>query len=183
VDEPDAQQSNDKIALHIREMEIDDLSEVFHLGETLFKAEEVPNMYRTWDPYEVVGLFQSDSEYCLVAEIDDRIVGFALGTTITKSHSAWKYGYLIWLGIHPKRQRHKIAEKLFRRFKAIMVKEGARILMVDTQAENLPALRLFQKLGFDNPQKHIYLTMNLAAKKRKTKRAKKKTPPAKKLKS
>jgi hypothetical protein len=59
--------------LKIREMLIDDIAIVFHRGEELFKAQEVPNMYRTWDPYEVVGLFNSDTEFCLVAEIDDAI--------------------------------------------------------------------------------------------------------------
>ncbi|MBU0988003.1 MAG: N-acetyltransferase, partial [Proteobacteria bacterium] len=78
--------------LIIREMEIDDIAPVFHLGEKLFTARKVPNLYRTWDEYEVVSLYQTDPEYCLVAEIDDTIVGFALGTTITKSSSAWKYG-------------------------------------------------------------------------------------------
>jgi hypothetical protein len=34
-------------AIKIREMEIDDLAVVFHLGETLFKSSEFPNLYRT----------------------------------------------------------------------------------------------------------------------------------------
>jgi len=154
-----------RVNLKIREMEIDDLSEVFHLGEELFKVEEVPNMYRTWDPYEVVGLFHSDTEFCLVAELGDEIIGFALGTTIEKSHSAWKYGYLVWLGIKPQFQRKGFAEKLFHRFKDIMLKCNVRMLLVDTQSENLPALRLFRKLGFGHPEEHIYLTMNVAAEK------------------
>ena len=83
-----------RTVLKIREMLIDDIPVVFHMGEELFKAQEVPNMYRTWDPYEVVGLFNSDTEFCLVAEIDDTIIGFALGTTIEKSHSAWKSGWV-----------------------------------------------------------------------------------------
>ncbi len=117
----------------IRTMEIDDLATVFHLGERLFTAREAPNLYRTWDEYEVINLFQADSEYCLVAESDDRIVGFALGTTVTKSHSAWKYGYLVWLGIDPDFHAQGIA----------------------------PALHFFRKMGFGHPQEHIYLALNL----------------------
>jgi ribosomal protein S18 acetylase RimI-like enzyme len=147
----------------IREMVIDDIPVVFHMGEALFKAQDVPNMYRTWDTYEVVGLFNSDTEFCLVAELEDAIIGFALGTTIEKTHSAWKYGHLIWLGVKPDHQRKGIAEKLFRRFKDIMLKNDVRMLIVDTQAENLPALHFFRKLGFGQPQQHIYLTMNVAA--------------------
>ena len=147
--------------LKIRQMDIDDVAPVFHLGEALFRAEESPNTYRTWDKYEVVELFYADSEYCLVASLEDEIVGFCLGNTITKTHSAWKYGYLVWLGVAPAFQRSGVAEKLFRRFKDIMLKHNVRMLVADTEEENLPALKFFRKQGFRNPQKHIYLTMNL----------------------
>ncbi|MBU0485542.1 MAG: GNAT family N-acetyltransferase [Proteobacteria bacterium] len=166
--------------IKIREMEIDDLSKVFHLGENLFKVENFPNMYRTWDPYEVVGLFNSDTEFCLVAELSDEIIGFALGTTIEKSHSAWKYGYMVWLGIKPEFQRTGVAEKLFRRFKDIMLKSNVRMLLVDTQSENIPALRFFRKLGFGQPQEHIYLTMNVAAEKQAMKKKSKVQPATRK---
>src|SRR3972149_4225122 len=146
----------------IRQMEIDDLPVVFHLGERLFSADKAPNLYRTWDQYEVVDLFNADSEFCLVAEMDDRITGFALGTTVSKSRSARKYGYLIWLGVEPSIQREGIAQKLFNRFRDLMLKAGARMLLVDTEAENLPALRFFRKQGFGNPQQHISLSINLA---------------------
>jgi ribosomal protein S18 acetylase RimI-like enzyme len=144
-------------------MELDDLAEVYHLGEDLFKAEETPSMYRTWDAFEVAELFCSDTEYCLVAETDDTLIGFALGTTITKSHSAWKYGHLIWLGVKTEFQRLNVAERLFQRFKDIMIKDGVRMLIVDTAAENLPGLHFFRKMGFGSPRQHIYLSMNLAA--------------------
>ncbi|MCM2285862.1 MAG: GNAT family N-acetyltransferase [Desulfobacula sp.] len=144
-------------------MEIDDIAPVFHLGEILFKADETPTMYRTWDPFEVTTLFNSDTEFCLVAEDEDTLIGFALGTTITKNHSAWKYGYLIWLGVCREYQRGKTAEKLFNRFKDLILKAGGRMLMVDTSAENTPAIRFFNKMGFGVPMPHVYMTMNLDA--------------------
>lgn len=145
----------------IREMTIDDVADVFHLGERLFDAEKAPNAYRTWDQYEIIGLFNSDTEYCLVAEYEDQIIGFALGTTITKRHSAWKYGHLIWLGVVPYFQRFGVGEKLLQSFKLIMIKSGVRMLFVDTDADNLPALHFFRDHGFGNPREHIYLSMNL----------------------
>jgi ribosomal protein S18 acetylase RimI-like enzyme len=167
-----------KALVSIRLMEIDDLAAVFHLGERLFTAREAPNLYRTWDEYEVISLFQSDSEYCLVAEDEEQIVGFALGTTVTKSHSAWKYGYLVWLGIDPVHHGQGIASKLFHRFRDLMLADGMRILLVDTEAENLAALHFFRKMGFGNPQEHIYLALNLdpQLKQMKEKRVNGKTP-------
>jgi ribosomal protein S18 acetylase RimI-like enzyme len=151
-----------RINLTIREMEIDDIAKVFHLGEKLFTARKVPNLYRTWDEYEVVSLFQSDPEFCLVAYSDDTLVGFALGSTISKTGSAWKYGHLYWLGIEPEYQRQGVARKLFKSFMDLMLENGVRILQVDTEADNLPALYFFRKMGFGNPQQHIYLSLNLS---------------------
>lgn len=151
-----------RINLTIREMEIDDIAKVFHLGEKLFTARKVPNLYRTWDEYEVVSLFQSDPGFCLVAYSDDTVVGFALGATISKTGSAWKYGHLYWLGIEPEYQRQGIAVKLFRSFMDLMLENGVRMLQVDTEADNLPALYFFRKMGFGNPQQHIYLSLNIS---------------------
>ncbi len=154
-------QKKRRLSVEIRRMNIDDLAEVFHLGEKLFTAREAPNLYRTWDEYEVITLYQGDPEFCLVAEVCDEIVGFALGTMVVKSHSAWKYGYLVWLGTNPAYHGQGIASKLFYRFRDLMLAEGVRMLLVDSEADNLPALRFFRKMGFGNPQEHIYLTLNL----------------------
>lgn len=155
-----------KPAFAIRPMEVDDLAPVFHLGEALFTAEKWPNLYRTWDEYEVVGLFQSDSESCWVAELDNQLAGFALGTVISKARSAWKYGHLIWLGVEPGSVRQGVAERLLKHFRDIMLENGVRMLIVDTEADNLPALHFFRKMGFGNPQEHIYLTLNLSGQQR-----------------
>ena len=148
--------------LEIREMEIDDLPLVFHMGEKLFTSKNVPNLYRSWDEYEVVGLFHSDSEYCFVAELDGVIAGFVLGTTITKQRSAWKYGYLVWMGVDPAFQRVRVGETLFRRFRASMLEAGVRMMLVDTEADNEPALRFFERMGFGNHEAHVYMTLNLS---------------------
>ena len=147
--------------IHIREMIIEDIPKVFLLGERLFTAEDVQNLHRTWDEYETVSLFQSDTEYCLVAEADDRVVGFALGTVIDKRKSSWTYGYLLWFGVDPEFQREGLALRLFRQFKHRVAEGGARILMADTQADNEAALAFFRDQGFDNEEKHIYLSMNI----------------------
>ncbi len=146
----------------VRQMEIDDLATVFHLGERLFTAKVVPNLYRTWDEFELTSFFQGDPELCLTAEIEERVVGFALATTISKSRSAWKYGYLVWLGIDPEFQGQGIGEKLFVHLRERMKEIKVNIMLVDTQADNLPALKFFRKMGFGHPEEHIYLTLNMA---------------------
>ena len=143
-------------------MIVDDIPAVFHLGERLFTAEEVQNLHRTWDEYEVLTLFSTEREHCLVAEDEEEtVVGFALGTTIEKRKSSWTYGYLLWLGVDPENQREGLAQRLFRQFKQRMAAAGARILMVDTQASNEEALEFFRKQGFDSQEKHVFLSLNI----------------------
>jgi ribosomal protein S18 acetylase RimI-like enzyme len=156
-----------KIPVEIREMEIDDLAPVFHMGETLFTAQKSPNLYRTWDEYEVTHFFQLDPELCLVAELDDKIVGFVLGTVIEKNRSAWKYGYLVWLGIDPASQKYGVGTKLFQELRSRMEDDGVRMMLVDTQGDNTAALSFFEKMGFGNPEEHIFLSFNLSEEKNK----------------
>ena len=149
--------------VEIRTAEIDDLAAIFHLGEKVFTAYEVSNLYRTWDEYEVTNLFNQDPDHMLVADLDGLVVGFAMGTTIEKSRSAWNYGHLLWLGVDPDYSRQGIAGQLFGRFREIMEGQGMRMLLVDTQADNDPAVKFFRREGFENPTDHVYMTLNLDA--------------------
>ncbi len=147
--------------IQVRAMEIDDLPSVFHLGEQLFTPREFPNLYRTWDPFEVTGLFHSDGEFCFVADRGAALAGFVLGTVIEKARSAWTYGHLLWLGVAPACQRMGVGDRLFEQFRTGAEAHGARMLMIDTQADNAPALAFFRRHGFANPTEHVYLTLNL----------------------
>jgi len=158
-----------KDRLRIREMTIDDLPEVFHIGEEIFTSEYSPVLYRTWDEYEITTLFNSDNELCLVAEAEEEIVGFALGTTVEKQHSAWKYGYLVWLGVRKGLQKGGAGAKLFRELKRRMVEQGVRMMIIDTDADNEAGIRFFTKQGFGNIQQHVYMTLNLSRRPRRRK--------------
>jgi ribosomal protein S18 acetylase RimI-like enzyme len=147
--------------IEIRQAEIDDLAAIFHLGEKVFTPQAGSNLYRTWDEYEVTGLFNSEPDYLLVAETDGVMIGFAMGTTIEKSRSAWNYGHLLWLGVDPDYAGQGVGSRLFDRFREIMEERGVRMLLVDTQADNDDAISFFNRKGFENPTDHIYMTLNL----------------------
>ncbi|MFN2257463.1 MAG: N-acetyltransferase family protein [Desulfuromonadaceae bacterium] len=153
-------------ALRIREITIDDFPVVFHIGEELFTSDYSPSMYRTWDEYEITTLYNSDSELCLVAEYHREILGFALGTTVEKSNSSWKYGYLVWLGVKPGTQKGGVGAALFKEIKRRMREQGVRMIIIDTDADNEAGIRFFKKQGFGNIQQHVYMTLNLSRKKK-----------------
>ena len=153
----------------IRQMEVDDLAEVYDLGSETFTADQWPMLYRSWDEYEVTSLFNTDGEYCLVAENDnekapesERIVGFVLGTVLSKTGSAWSYGYVNWLCAHPRWTREGVASRLVDKLVNLMIEnDGIRIVMADTDPENERAVRFFEKMGFTTRKEHLYLSSNL----------------------
>jgi len=160
---PEENGGRKKLEIEIRDMEVDDIPAVFHLGEQVFTADKTPTLYRTWDEFEVVSMFNADHDYCLVAELEGRIIGFTLGNVVAKKKSAWKYGYLVWLVVSPQFQRLGVASRLFNKFADKMIEDGVRMFIVDTEADNLPALHFFRAKGFTSPQQHIYMTYNPAA--------------------
>lgn len=151
---------DDMDAVYVRELGIDDIAPVYHLGEELFTSDLYPYLYRTWDEWEVIGLYNTDPEYCLVAEIDGDLAGFILGTIITKA--SWTYGYILWLGVSPNFQRRGVADKLVDKAVARMIEDGARFMLVDTDPTNTPAVKFFNRKGFGNNRQHIFLSMNLS---------------------
>ncbi len=160
--------NGNRVEVEIRQMEIDDLAAVYHLGEDLFTSDEFPILYRTWDPFEVTEHFTTDPEYCLVAEAGGRVVGFILATTIEKEGTAWKkYGYLSWIGVHDDYHRIGLGRRLYRRFEQKLLKSGARMVIADTEAENANALAFFDSLGFSISRRHVWLGKTLYRRSRK----------------
>jgi len=147
--------------LTIRPAKIDDLAAMFHLGEKVFTAQDAANLHRTWDEYEVTSVFNSDPEHLAVADLDGKVIGFSISSIIDKSRSAWTYGYLVWLAVDPGFTGYGVGGMLFDHCRSVMEEAGARMLMVDTQADNEPAIRFFTRRGFANPTDHVYLTLNL----------------------
>lgn len=145
-------------------MEIDDISPVYHLGERLFTSDKYTILYRTWDPFEVTDAFTSDPDFCLVAEEDESgmIAGFILATTIEKEGTAWKkYGYVSWIAVDDNFQRLNLGHRLYRRLEERFKKEGVRMVIADTDADNKHAVAFFNAMEFNASSVHIWLTKTL----------------------
>jgi ribosomal protein S18 acetylase RimI-like enzyme len=142
-------------------MQLNDLPSVFRLGQKLFTAEDLPTLYRSWDEHEILEVFHSDEETCLVAEDDGKVVGFALGCMMEKPRSAWRYGWLEWLGVSPRYKRCGIARRLLNQLTQLFIDREARIMLVDTDEDNADALTFFRRTGFGQETWHVYLSRNL----------------------
>jgi ribosomal protein S18 acetylase RimI-like enzyme len=96
-----------------------------------------------------------------VAEAEERIVGFALGRVMEKPRSAWRYGWLLWLGVEPHFKRAGVATRLLNQLTGRFIDRDARIMLVDTDAKNHSALGFFRRRGFGQEMRHVYLSQNL----------------------
>jgi ribosomal protein S18 acetylase RimI-like enzyme len=151
-----------KTEVDIRQMEIDDIGSVYHLGERLFTSDEFPILYRTWDAYEVTDHFTSDPDYCLVADATEGVVGFILATTIEKEGTAWKkYGYVSWIGVDEPFQRTNLGFHLYRRLEERFKDDGVRMIIADTEANNEGAIAFFRAIGFSASRQHLWLTKTI----------------------
>lgn len=149
--------------VNIRQMRLEDMHRVFEIGQQLFTPERWPTLYRAWDEYEITELYGTDGEFCLVAETErGRVVGFALGTLMQKPQSAWRYGWLLWLGVAPRYAGRGIGARLVHQITERFIEHGARMMLVDTDEENTEALEFFRQQGFGHEVRHIYLSKNFA---------------------
>lgn len=161
LEERDESACFDSSKVSIELMGIDDLADVFHLGEILFTSGSTPILYRTWDAYEVTGAFQTNPDTSYVARDDQgRLAGFGLGTIIEKD-TAWTYGYVTWLGVHPDWQGMQVGERLMAAMEHRMALDGVRMFLVDTSADNTGAIRFFDKMGYGSREEHLYLWKTL----------------------
>jgi ribosomal protein S18 acetylase RimI-like enzyme len=156
--------------VRIRDMNIYDLASVYSIGLSVFTKDAYVFLYRTWDTYEVTELFSSSPELCMVAEYDGHVVGFALGFLIAKPKSPWTYGYLVWTGVQKEYQRYNIGRALYRDFERRAKREGARMMIIDTEGTNIQALKFFRAMGFSRGSEHIWMTKVLSRTDRSRKR-------------
>jgi ribosomal protein S18 acetylase RimI-like enzyme len=152
-----------KMQVEIRQMTLEDLSEVWHLGERIFAPSNLQFTYRTWNVDELLSLFYGDAELCLVAEDirSSKIVGFALGTILKRPFSPWTYGYFIWAGVKKIRQRSGVGRRLYKELEKRFRDKGARIVIVDVESNNPAGMRFVKKLGFEEAQTYIWYSKNL----------------------
>jgi len=152
-----------KPQIEIRQMALEDLSKVWHLGGKIFTPSRLQFTYRTWNIDELLSVFCGDPELCLVAEDTrlEKIVGFALGTILKRPFSPWTYGYFLWVGVQRLRQRRGIGKRLYRELEKRFKSKGARIAIVDVESNNPAGIRFVKELGFKEAQTYLWYSKNL----------------------
>lgn len=165
--------------IRFRPMTLRDAAEVYHLGERVFHSESFPQLYRTWDAFEVTEMLATADDLCIVAEeleagaagagaeaeekdkdkekekAPGTIVGFVFGSITEKRKREQSCGMLGWVGVAPSHQRRNIGTVMVHKLFQIFLEEGIQLVIADTPMENVPAIRFLQRMGFGQPVSHV----------------------------
>ncbi|WP_299822232.1 GNAT family N-acetyltransferase [uncultured Pontibacter sp.] len=123
--------------LHIRTATVQDLRQVKHIDEALFKEDAYP-MFVLRQFLDVSGhLFK-------VAVLNEAVAGYVLGSYNVADTTAW----FLSLGVLPEYRGKGIGEALMHTLMNDVKGRGANAVYLTVHPENASAIKLYGKLGF-----------------------------------
>ncbi len=142
--------------MNIRKAKIEDYDKIIELYKELYDAEKIfdKNLSSTYNvsekqKEEIQKRIKSRKEIFLVAEEDDKIIGLIDGYIIDNSNHIEKVGYLDHLCVNKKYRKLGIGENLIKEFSNKMKNKNVTYLKLNAFEKNLPAIALYEKLGFE----------------------------------
>ncbi len=142
--------------MNIRKAKIEDYDKIIELYKELYDAEKIfdKNLSSTYNvsekqKEEIQKRIKSRKEIFLVAEEDDKIIGLIDGYIIDNSNHIEKVGYLDHLCVNKKYRKLGIGENLIQEFSNKMKNKNVTYLKLNAFEKNLPAIALYEKLGFE----------------------------------
>ncbi len=137
---PPKENQNRKI--EIRPMHLKDLPEVERIDRMAFPPLWQNSLAGLKKAFQQTGI-------CTIATLNSEIVGYQISTTMTI------YGHLARLAVHPSYQRQGIAFMLVYDLLQQFERRGFWRVTVNTQSDNKPSLKLYQKFGFTRTREEI----------------------------
>jgi len=120
--------------LFIRDARLDDLDAIFKIEERSFA-----------DPYPkglLKAFFFLPGAY-IVAVSEEMIIGYAVGIIRYES-----LGHVVSIAVDEKVRRKGVGERLMTEIIERLCRRGAKRVRIEVRESNLPAIKLYTKLGF-----------------------------------
>jgi len=155
-------------AVSIRPAREGDLAAIYELNRTAWEGVCVAQMverryglvagvgWQTRKANEVDQFGKAHLDRILVAEANGRVVGYATSWF----HAADRVGEVCNNAVHPDWRSRGIATALVTEIIRRLLAEGAQMLRVITLEQDVPAQRVYEKLGFQELARHIMYTMS-----------------------
>jgi ribosomal protein S18 acetylase RimI-like enzyme len=99
--------------------------------------------------------FKAKNSKFFVATDANKLVGFAFADIPRKHFWKVRFGYLDSLFVLPGWRRRGIGKKLVQKLVSWLKSKGIEYVQLDVDAHNIPALKMYEKLGFQDRAKRL----------------------------
>lgn len=144
-----------------RKATIQDLDTILKIEQLVFNTDSYP-------PFVIRQLFDISGHYFVVAEAENKILGFVIGGLNTEEQKSW----ILSLGVHPEARGKGIGKQLTERLIAIFKAEKAKCTLLTAYPDNVSAIKIYKSLGFEGEEvldnyfldneKRIVMTLKLS---------------------
>lgn len=122
------------LSLYIRDARLEDLDAIFNIEETSFS-----------DPYPkglLKAFFYLPGVY-IVASSKEAVIGYAIGIIRYE-----KLGHIVSVAVNESRRRKGVGQRLMEEIIGRLCSMGIKRIRIEVRESNLPAIKLYSKLGF-----------------------------------
>jgi ribosomal-protein-alanine N-acetyltransferase len=122
----------------IKKAQLKDLESIIAIEQKIFDTDSYP-------AFVVRQLFDISGDYFMVAEENDKILGYALGGLNTKENKAW----LLSLGVDTIARGRGLGKQLTERLIGVLKAENVTEIALTVYPDNEAALQIYKNLGFE----------------------------------
>jgi ribosomal-protein-alanine N-acetyltransferase len=115
------------------------LDRLLEIEQTCFKEEAFTRR-------QIASLLTDYNSLCLVAEEDDQIIGFIIGTPYFERDSLT--GHILTIDVEPQNRRKGVGARLLQEMERIFKEKGVKACRLEVREDNTAALGLYKKLGY-----------------------------------
>jgi ribosomal-protein-alanine acetyltransferase len=127
-------------------MEIEIETATTKLLDKLYEIEKLSFQKEAFTKRQIAYLLTDYNAIALVAQVDNEVVGFAIGRIDVARRTL--YGHIFTIEVLPSHRRKGIAEKLLKDLEALFKEKGAVESRLEVREDNTSAISLYQKLGY-----------------------------------
>lgn len=103
---------------------------------------------------QIASILANYNSIGLVAKVNGEIVGFVIG--MLRQEKGKTVGHILTIDVLPEYRRKGIGLRLLKALENIFRGKGANISVLEVREDNIAALRLYQKLGYEKVERLEY---------------------------